>query len=235
MSASYPSVSFYFVFLFPPLILVSFRPSLCSMFYWSGFILGQQEVSFSCTASSNFGKNNPNQWRLHCSSNLARITPASPPGRKKCPLTVFRSVRKIAECLDLSPHGTTRLIAIHISVLTYVHTRTRAHRRYKVVLIILQQVRVRNSLGTTYSYTYDLTFSYCHICVFFKTVVSSTYVDMVSMYVFCHKCIFGPTEVMLLDLTMFLSCLKFSCHLPKNRRTLTALSLLLLFQPLTVI
>ena len=80
MSASYPSVSFYFVFLFPPpLILVSFRPSLCSMFYWSGFILGQQEVSFSCTASSNFGKNNPNQWRLHCSSNLARITPASPP------------------------------------------------------------------------------------------------------------------------------------------------------------
>ena len=83
MSGSSPSVSLIFCFLvlFSPL---SFRPFLCSLSYWNGFILGRQEVSFSCTASFNFGKNNPNQWPLHCSSNWARITPSPlPPPRQE--------------------------------------------------------------------------------------------------------------------------------------------------------
>jgi hypothetical protein len=122
--------------LFPPLILVSFRPSLCSMLYWSGFILGQQEVSFSCTASSNFGKNNPKHWPLHWSSNLARITPSSlpppPPVREKCPLTVFRSVRKIAKSLVRSVPAWNNSACshtyIHQSVRTYIHTHTHTRR-----------------------------------------------------------------------------------------------------------
>ena len=98
MSASSPSISLIFCFLVLfcfVLCLVSSRPFLCSVSYWNGFVLGRREVSFSSTASFNFGKNNPNQWPRYCLSDLARrITFFCV--REKCP-TLFRRVRKIAK------------------------------------------------------------------------------------------------------------------------------------------